>query len=295
MTYKILTYEGFTYLATKLKSMFVKKDGDKVLSTNDYTNEDKQKLSGLNNYELPTASAEEKGGVKIGERLTMAEDTLSADPAKWADITDKPEEFKPETHTHKTADVTDIDDTIGTKIEAALGEKDYQTSTQVEEAITGKGYQTADDVEQTLTEKAYQNAEQVEAAITAKKYQTAEDVDSAITAKGYQTAEDVEDTLEEKGYQTSADVQAAIAGSTHLSREIVEQLPGTDAAKENTVYMKKKDDGGSGQDVYDEYLYISDTQTFEHIGSSDVDLTGYLKEDELTAITTEEIDSILSD
>lgn len=249
MATKILGFDGLSHLITELKKYFVKSEPDKGLSTNDYTTEDKQKLAGLSNYELPTASAEVKGGVKIGERLTMAEDTLSADPAKWADITDKPEKFAPDTHTHKAAEVTDLDDTMGTKIEAVLGEKDYQT---------------ADDVEQTLTEKDYQNSTQVEEAITGK------------------------------GYQTAADVAAAIAGSTHLSREIVEELPGIDTAKENVVYMVKKKDGGSGQDVYDEYLYIAESQSFEHIGSTDVDLSGYVKTEDLVEITTGEIDEMLS-
>ena len=40
---------------------------------------DRVKLDGLENYELPTASATVKGGVKVGERLKMTGDTLSAE------------------------------------------------------------------------------------------------------------------------------------------------------------------------------------------------------------------------
>lgn len=44
----------------------VDKVAGKGLSTNDYTNADKEKLAGLSNYTLPTASADALGGIKIG-------------------------------------------------------------------------------------------------------------------------------------------------------------------------------------------------------------------------------------
>ena len=51
----------------------------KQLSTNDFSNEDKEKLSSLENYTLPMASADALGGIKVGENLTIAEDgTLNA-------------------------------------------------------------------------------------------------------------------------------------------------------------------------------------------------------------------------
>lgn len=49
-----------------------KVDG-KQLSTNDYTNEEKEKLNNLENYTLPAASADALGGVKIGDNLTIDE------------------------------------------------------------------------------------------------------------------------------------------------------------------------------------------------------------------------------
>lgn len=62
---------GVAYLWEKISSLFVKKDGAKVLSTNDYTNEEKEKLAGLNNYTLPIASSNVLGGIKIGSGLTI--------------------------------------------------------------------------------------------------------------------------------------------------------------------------------------------------------------------------------
>lgn len=52
----------------------VDKDGSKVLSTNDYTTAEKNKLAGIasgaNNYSLPTASSSTKGGVITGAAIT---------------------------------------------------------------------------------------------------------------------------------------------------------------------------------------------------------------------------------
>lgn len=43
----------------------------KQLSTNDFTNEEKEKLNSLQNYTLPVASADALGGVKIGNNLSI--------------------------------------------------------------------------------------------------------------------------------------------------------------------------------------------------------------------------------
>lgn len=63
----------------------------KGLSTNDYTTAEKTKLSGIeagaNNYSLPTASANELGGVKIGANLTITNGVLSADAQAVDDAT----------------------------------------------------------------------------------------------------------------------------------------------------------------------------------------------------------------
>ena len=57
----------------------VDKVSGKQLSTEDYTTEEKAKLSSLENYTLPTASTDTLGGVKIGENLNIDENgVLSA-------------------------------------------------------------------------------------------------------------------------------------------------------------------------------------------------------------------------
>lgn len=61
-----------------------------------------------------------------------------------------------------------------------------------------------------------------------------------------------------------------IAESAGLHREIVNSLPAT--GDNNTIYMVL-DPNASSPDVYDEWLWVNGT--YEHIGSTRVDLTDY--------------------
>ena len=122
-------------------------------------------------------------------------------------------------------------------------------------------------------------------------YQTSEQVESAITEKGYQTASQVESAITGKGYQTASQVQSAISAAGHLKRAIVESLPEVGSADENTVYMVLSD-GAEGENIYEEWMVIEGA--WERIGSTDVDLSGYLQETDMVEITDEEIDEILA-
>ena len=64
-------------LRAEMKRLFVEKESGKVLSDNNYTTAEKNKLAGLNNYSLPTASADTLGGVKIGNGVNISGGALS--------------------------------------------------------------------------------------------------------------------------------------------------------------------------------------------------------------------------
>lgn len=72
---------------------------------------------------------------------------------------------------------------------------------------------------------------------------------------------------------TRDEVNNLIAIIKSLKKEIVDELP-TENIDDNTIYLVPKQDG-SGNDYYSEYLYISGQ--FEFIGSTQVDLTDYVK------------------
>ena len=76
--------------------------------------------------------------------------------------------------------------------------------------------------------------------------------------------------------ETDSAIAAAIAAVDHLSRKIVETLP--ENANDNVIYMVRRE-GGTGQDVYNEYMYINGA--WEIIGDTSVDLTGYAKTEDI--------------
>ena len=92
------------------------------------------------------------------------------------------------------------------------------------------------------------------------------------------------------GYQTASDVSAAIAGAlggvTSISYRTVEVLPNTGEA--GVIYLVAHPHGDS--DSYDEYIWTG--SAYEKIGNTDVDLSGYVRAAELSAISNAQIDTI---
>lgn len=188
-----------TYVENLLKGKVDTVDG-KGLSTNDYTTEERNKLAGLNNYTLPTASADTLGGIKVGAGLAINQGVLSAtgggtaDSVDWSNVQNKP--------------------------------------ANVSEFTNDSGYQTANDV----------------------------------------------NTL----------ISNAIADIQGIEYSIVTELPTTGEA--GIIYLISN--SGSNPNSYDEYIYVN--SKFEKIGTTDVDLSGYIKETDLVTITNEEIDTIVA-
>ena len=81
----------------------------------------------------------------------------------------------------------------------------------------------------------------------------------------------VSDLTNDSGYQTASDVttaiNSAIAGITGISFEVVSTLPASGDA--GTIYLLSN--GGSGTNVYDEYIYYNNA--WEKIGSTAADFT----------------------
>lgn len=78
---KYLDQDGLLYFWQKIKAKLAGKVDvvtGKGLSTNDYTTAEKEKLAGLSNYTLPTASSSTKGGIKVGSGLSISDEVLSA-------------------------------------------------------------------------------------------------------------------------------------------------------------------------------------------------------------------------
>ena len=67
--------------------------------------------------------------------------------------------------------------------------------------------------------------------------------------------------------------------ATGLRFEVVDELP--DEGQNGTIYLVPNED-----DTYDEYIWLEDEETFEKLGSTDIDLSGYY--------TSAEVDTLLA-
>lgn len=155
--------------------------------------------------------------------------------------------------------------TLAGYADAAIGARLQKTTNGVEWVVPGSGG--------TMTEAEVQEAinglrGNVE-ALTAQDGVLAGEIDA------------LEASLSNNVYtktETDSAIAAAIAAVDHLSREIVETLPENANASENVIYMVRRE-GGTGQDVYNEYMYINGA--WEIIGDTSVDLTGYAKTEDI--------------
>lgn len=88
----------------------------------------------------------------------------------------------------------------------------------------------------------------------------------------------------------NACVSSYIQGITVFNVVVVNTLPNTGAA--NTMYFVPN--SGSGNNVYDEYIYLLEYERWEKIGTTEVDLSGYMRTTDMVAITNSEIDTIVA-
>lgn len=80
------------------------------------------------------------------------------------------------------------------------------------------------------------------------------------------------------GNVISADVES-------VDYQIVQQLPQT--GEKGVIYLVPKT-GGTSPDIYDEYIWIESTSSFEFIGSTAIDLSDYARLDASNAFTREQ-------
>lgn len=98
------------------------------------------------------------------------------------------------------------------------------------------------------------------------------------------------------GFQNESQVNALIANAvadiTSFEYQIVASLPAT--GEKGVIYLVSNN--GPAPNVYDEYIWISSgsSGSFEKIGTTAVDLSGYWSKTELVAITNAEIDAVVA-
>lgn len=87
---------------------------------------------------------------------------------------------------------------------------------------------------------------------------------------------------------TQAEVNALISAIVTLNILVVQTLPTQDIST-TTIYLVPKATAET-QDVYDEYIYVNNA--WEHIGSTQVDLTNYYTKSETDALLADKVDKV---
>ena len=85
----------------------------------------------------------------------------------------------------------------------------------------------------------------------------------------------------------SGAIADAVADITQFKFSVVESLPTTGVV--GTIYLIKHSHTTS--DGYDEYIWLGDSLKYEKLGNTDVDLSGYVKTSQMSAMTNTEIQS----
>lgn len=122
--------------------------------------------------------------------------------------------------------------------------------------------------------------------------------DGVANIKNWQlVSKDYTDSTFRTEAQVNAAITAALANITGVSFQLVTELPETG---ENGVFYLVPITGGKSKNLYEEFVWINKGTTeepnydFESLGPTSVDLTGYLKDVDITLATTEDIDGLFT-
>lgn len=316
---KHLDQDGLLYLWTLLKGIFVKQEAGKGLSTNDYTTVEKNKLAGIAasaqvnkietvkvngtalditskavNVEVPTNVSQlnnDSGYTKVqksssngnilidgGEVNVYTHPTATAKSAAFVKVGTDASGHVVIGNAVAKKDITDLgipaqDTTYGNATTSAAGLMSATDKAKLDGiASEANKYVLPNATASTL------GGVKVGSNITVSSGVISINKANVTTALGYTP-------------MTPTEVSTAIQNAGHLKRTIVETLPAVSSADANTIYMVLED-SASTNNKYVEYMVINGA--WEKVGTSDVDLTPYLKTADLQRITNDEIDAILA-
>ena len=279
---------ALTYIFTIIKQYItgqlankVDKDGSKVLSTNDYTTEEKNKLAAIE----ARAQVNKIESVKVNNvALEVAAKAVNVTvPTKVSELQNDSSFVTSDKHTSDLALKQDkltpgSNITIQGNVISASGEilnsvawgnitGDIENNTDLQEALAAKANASA------LT--AHTGNSEIHVTASDKQTWNAKTTMQEVEAKGYQNASQVQSAIAE-----------AVGDITGFEYSKVEELPQT--GDKGIIYLVSHSHGEG--DSYDEYIWVNNA--FEKIGNTDIDLSGYVLTSDLVEITNEEVQQL---
>lgn len=313
MASKYLDYDGLLYFWAKIKAAFVAKETGKGLSTNDYTTAEKNKLSGIvAGAQVNVIETVQKNGVA----LTVTDKTVNVTvPTTTSELTNNSDFVSDSAYVHTDNNFTTTlkDKLDGIEAGATVDDhkwndvalsKTTQTATDSDYVprFTGLSTTTAYLMEATTTPTARAIAKYNVSKMLSSTTPAANNNSTLVATTSWVRAHvsSALPTIDNAMSDTSTNpvqnntiksyVDSAIASITGVSFEIVTTLPET--GTNGVIYLVSN--GGTSPNVYDEYIWIASTTSFEKIGSTAVDLSGYWSKTDLVAITNTEIDTVVA-
>ena len=288
---KLLDENRLAQLWALIKGKFVQAETGKGLSTNDFTTDEKNKLSnieaGANENIIEGIAVNNVDITPINKRVNLVV------PTKVSDLTND-EKFQTDTEVasaiKNSGYQANVIETV--KVNGSILDVDSKKSVNVivptdnSVLANGAGYQTASDVSSALTNSGYQanvietvKVNNVALTPSSKAVNITVPTDNSVLTNGagYQTAKDVTDAINE-----------AIGGLTGISFEVVETLP--TRGKTGVIYLVAHSHGAG--DNYDEYVWLEKSESYEKIGNTDVDLSNYVTKNDITIMTEQELAAI---
>lgn len=326
-TYKYLDTTGTALLWEKIKNLIsgkVDKVEGKGLSTNDYTSDEKAKLANIAAGAEVNVNAD--WNATTGDAAILNKPTIpSAGTGTSYPAMDGTRSlgsnagFARVDHVHPsdTSRVPTSRTINGKELSAdiSLTASDVgalPSSTTIPTAGTGSSYPAMDGTRSLGSNAGYARVDHVHPKDTSKanlasptftgtpkaptaasgtdttQIATCEFVQAAVSAGGVtiDSSMSSSSTNPVQNKIVKAYIDSAIGGITGIDFQIVTTLPSTGV--KGTIYLVSN--SGSGTNVYDEYIYVSNA--WEKIGTTDVDLSGYVQASEMVAITETEINQI---
>ena len=167
-------------------------------------------------------------------------------------------------------------------------ETDSLIPTNNNQLINGAGYITADYHDSTkqdvITDLAAIRSGASKGATALQSYTETDPVytaDKPNIALKSEIPTKVSSFTNDANYQTESDVASMIASIPQFKLSIVNALPSS--GQKMVLYLVPKT-SASGDDIYDEYIWIEQTSSFEHLGSTAVDLSDYYTKTEADAL-----------
>ena len=288
---KLLDENRLAQLWGLIKGKFVQAETGKGLSTNDFTTDEKNKLSnieaGANENIIEGIAVNNVDITPVNKRVNLVV------PTKVSDLTND-EKFQTDTEVASaiagSGYQANVIETV--KVNGSILDVDSKKSVNVivptdnSVLANGAGYQTASDVSSALINSGYQanvietvKVNNVALVPSSKTVNITVPTDNSVLTNGagYQTAKDVTDAINE-----------AIGGLTGISFEVVETLP--TRGKTGVIYLVAHSHGAG--DNYDEYVWLEKSESYEKIGNTDVDLSNYVTKNDITIMTEQELADI---